>query len=240
MAMPFDLQIERISAPDSGGLRVGLRADSYEDYGWRVSPYAGLTVRAAPTPETAWSVDAGAKLAAGPLGLDAGYFHRDATNLIDFVRTPGDPVFHARNVLSAVTDGIEVSAAWERGRPPFISTLSVQAAWIFADLAALSASAGGAAEGRYVLDPLHVKADATIGLALPASLGLTARLTYFSRPSFADGVWLLSSRLAWQAFQGRVLELFLEGENLGNVRYEDVPGVPLPGRTALAGFNLTW
>jgi iron complex outermembrane receptor protein len=262
-----------VAAPGSGGFRLGLRADSYEDYGSRVSPYAGVTVRVAPPltlrasfgtsfrvptftelfyrdpqsagnpglePETAWSVDAGVKLAAGPLGLDAGYFHRDATNLIDFVRTPGDPVFHARNVLSAVTDGIEVSAAWERGRPAFLSTLSVQAAWIFSDLAALSASAGGAAEGRYVLDPLHVKTDAVVGLALPASLGLTARLTYFSRPSFADGVWLLSSRLSWQAFQGRILELFLEGENLGNVRYEDVPGVPLPGRTALAGFNLTW
>ena len=135
-------------APGSGGFRVGLRADSYEDYGSRFSPYAGVTVRVAPPltlrasfgtsfrvptftelyyrdpqsagnpglePETAWSIDAGVKLAAGPLGLDAGYFHRDATNLIDFVRTPGDPVFHARNVLSAVTDGIEISAAWERG-----------------------------------------------------------------------------------------------------------------------------
>ena len=95
-------------------------------------------------------------------------------------------------------------------------------------------------QGRYVLDPLHVKADALVGLALPVSLGLTARLSYLSRPSFADGVWLLSSRLSWQAFQGRILELFVEGENLGDVHYEDVPGVPLPGRTALAGFNLTW
>ena len=180
------------------------------------------------------------KATAGPLDLDAGWFHRDATNLIDFVRTAGDPVFHARNVLSAVTDGIEVSASWERARPVFLSTLSVQAAWNFTDLAALSAAAGGAAEGRYVLDPLHVKVDALVGLALPVSLGLTARLSYFSRPSFADGVWLLSSRLSWQAFQGRILELFVEGENLGDVRYEDVPGVPLPGRTALVGFNLTW
>jgi iron complex outermembrane receptor protein len=261
------------ATPDAGGFRAGLRADAYEEYGSRVSPYAGVTVRLArpltlrasfgtsfriPTftelyyndpqsagnpglaPETAWTIDAGVKLAAGPLVLDAGWFHRDATNLIDFVRTADDPVFRARNVLSAVTDGIEASASWERGRPAFLSALSVQAAWVFADLAALSAAAGGAAQGRYVLDPLHVKADAFVGLALPASLGVTARLTYFSRPSFADGVWLLSSRLSWQAFQGRILELFVEGENLGDVRYEDVPGVPLPGRTVLAGFNLTW
>jgi iron complex outermembrane receptor protein len=260
------------ASPDGGGFRAGLRADAYEDYASRLSPYAGVTVGVSPSvvlrasygtsfrvptftelyyrdpqsvgdpglrPETAWTVDAGVKAAAGPLDLDAAYFHRDATDLIDFVRT-GTDVFHARNVRTAVTDGIEVSAAWARRRPAFLSALAVQAAWIFADLAALSEASGGAVQGRYVLDPLHVKTDVLAGFALPVSLSVTARLSYLSRPSFADGVWLLSSRLSWQAFQGRILELFVEGDNLGDVRYEDVPGVPLPGRTALAGFNLTW
>jgi vitamin B12 transporter len=251
------------------GLRVdaidgyGSRASPYAGATWRIAP--PLTLRAsfgtsfrAPTfaelyasdpqtagsatlaPETAWTADAGLTWTAGPLDLDAGYFHRNAMNLIDFVRTADDAVFRARNIREAVTDGIELSAAWGRGRPAFLSALSIQAAWVFADLAALSAAAGGATQGRYAFDPLHLKMDAVVGLALPVSLGLNARATYVSRPSFARGVWLLSSRLAWQAFQGRILELFVEGENLGNTRYEDVPGVPLPGRTALAGFNLTW
>lgn len=261
------------AAPGAGGFRAGLRADAYEGYGSRVSPYAGVALRVAaslafhasfgtsfrvPTftelyyrdpqtagnatlaPETAWTIDAGATWTAGPIDLDAGYFHRNATNLVDFVRTADDTVFRARNIRTAVTDGIEASAAWGRGRPALLSSLSLQAAWTFADLAALSSAAGGATQGRYVLDPLHVKIDAAAGLALTASLGLTARVSYFSRPSFATGVWLLSSRLSWQAYQGRVLELFVEGENLGNTRYEDVPGVPLPGRTACAGLNLTW
>ncbi len=268
LARPWDT-----AAPSSGGFRAGLRADSYEGYGSRVSPYAGatwtiappLTLRASfgtsfrvPTftelyyrdpesagdpglaAETAWTLDAGVTWAAGPVDLEAEYFHRDATDLIDFVRTAGDPVFHARNVRKAVTDGVDVSASWARGRPAFLLAISLQAAWVFTDLAALARSAGGAVEGRYVLDPLHVKVDGMAVFSLPVSLSLTARVSYFSRPSFADGVWLLSSRLSWQAFQGRIFEIFLEGENLGNVRYEDVPGVPLPGRTALAGFSLTW
>jgi outer membrane receptor protein involved in Fe transport len=241
----------------------GSRVSPFAGVTWRIVPAIGLrasfgTSFRAPTfselyangaaasgnpalgPETAWTVDAGMTWAAGPLDLDAGFFHRKATNVIDFVAPASDSVLRARNVGEAVTDGIEASVAWGRGRPAFLSALSLQAAWNFTDLAALSAAAGGATRSAFLLDPLHVKADLAAGVALPLSLSLTARLSYVSRPSFTDGAWLLSSRLSWQAFQGRVLEFFAEALNLGDVRVEEVPGVPFPGRTALAGFNLTW
>ncbi len=241
----------------------GSRVSPYAGATWRIVPSLGLrasfgTSFRAPTfselyasgpqlagnpglePETAWTLDAGVTWAAGPLDLDAGYFHRSATNVIDFVASASDPVFHALNVGEAAADGIEASASWGRGRPAFLSALSVQAAWNFTDVAALSAAAGGATRSTFLLDPLHVKIDLAAGVSLPLSLSLTARLSYVSRPTFADGVWLLSSRLSWQAFEGRVFELFAEAQNLGDVPYEDVPGVPLPGRTALVGFNLTW
>ena len=40
--------------------------------------------------------------------------------------------------------------------------------------------------------------------------------------------------------EGNVLEIYVEGDNLGDVRYEEVPGVPLPGRTLAAGVRLAW
>jgi len=143
-------------------------------------------------------------------------------------------------VRDAVTDGIEASLDWSRQRPAFLTQFRVQAAYTFTDLASLSAAAGGATQGKYVLDPQHVKWDVAAGFALPLRLVVTSRLTYFSRPSLADGVWLVSARLSWQAFQGRILEFFVDGENLGDVRYEEVLGVPLPGQTLFGGFNLTW
>lgn len=191
-------------------------------------------------PEKAWHVEAGAALAAGPATLDAAYFHRRATDLIDFVRSSPDEPWRARNVRVAVTDGIEASADWTRGRPAFLTHLRVQAAYTFVDLASLSAAADGATEGKYVLDPLHAKWDLLAGVALPLALSVSSRLSYLSRPSFADGVWLLSARLSWQAFQGRILEFFVDGENLGDVRYEEIASVPLPRRTFAGGFNLTW
>ncbi len=139
-----------------------------------------------------------------------------------------------------MTDGVEASADWTRGRPTFLTQLRVQAAYTFVDLASLSAAADGATEGKYVLDPLHAKWDLLAGIALPLALSLTSRLSYLSRPSFTDGVWLLSARLSWQAFQGRILEFFVDGENLGSVRYEEVASVPLPRRTFAGGFALTW
>ena len=66
------------------------------------------------------------------------------------------------------------------------------------------------------------------------------RLSYFDRPSFDEGVLLLDTRLGYDVVDGDVIELYVEGENLGSVRYEEVPGVPLPGRTVAAGIRLTW
>ncbi len=261
------------AASSTAGLHVGVRADAYEGYGSRLSPYAGvawdaaapLTFRASfgssfrvPSftelyyvdpqnvgnpnlrPEKAWHVEAGAALAVGAATLDAAYFHRHATDLIDFVRSSADEPWRARNVREAVADGVEASADWTRGRPAFLTQLRVQAAYTFVDLASLSAATDGATEGKYVLDPLHAKWDILAGIALPLELSVTSRLSYLSRPSFTDGVWLLSARISWQAFQGRILEFFVDGENLGNVRYEEVASVPLPGRTFAGGFNLTW
>jgi len=191
-------------------------------------------------PEKAWNVEAGISIGAGAVTFDAATFHRHATDLIDFVRSSGSEPWRARNVREAVTDGIEASLDWSRERPAFLTQFRVQAAYTFADLASLSAAADGATQGKYVLDPLHTRWDVAAGVALPFQLGATSRLSYLSRPSFEDGVWLVSARLSWQALQGRILEFFLDGENLGNVRYEDVPGVPLPRRTLFGGFNLTW
>ena len=207
----------------TAGLHAGLRADFYESYGSRLSPYAGVAWNAAQSltfrasfgssfrvpsftelyyvdpqnvgnpnlrPEKAWHVEAGAALAVGAATFDAAYFHRHATDLIDFVRSSPVESWHARNVRDAVADGVEASADWTRGRPAFLTQLRVQAAYTFVDLASLSAAADGATEGKYVLDPLHAKWDLLAGIALPLALSLTSRLSYLSRPSFTDGVWL--------------------------------------------------
>lgn len=266
---PFDR-----SAPQTGAFRVGLRGDTYTDFGSRLSPragvwlapFAGLRLRASagtsfrvPTftelyysdpqnvgnpdlaPEKAVNVEGGASADLGPLTLDGVFFWRHGTDLIDFVRSSPAERYHAQNVRTVNTSGVEATLEWRRPKGSVLNRLAVQAAYVFANLAELSAAAGGATQGKYVLDPQHVKWDFIAGAALPSvRISGNTRVTYFARPSFADGVWLWEARLGYHVFEGQILELYAEGQNLGNVRYEEVPGVPLPGRTWLAGFNLTW
>ncbi len=75
---------------------------------------------------------------------------------------------------------------------------------------------------------------------LPFRVDALARLSYFDRPSFDEGVLLLDARLGTDLLEGDLLELYVEGDNLGDVHYEEVPGVPLPGRTLAAGVRLAW
>lgn len=192
--------------------------------------------------ETAVNVEAGGSVDVGPVTLDAVVFNRQGRDLIDYVRNAPTERFQARNVRRADTTGIEavVELRPDRVRLGPLQRLALQATYSFVDLAALSAAADGATEGRYVLDPLHTKWDLIAGGALPFGVRATTRLSYLSRPSFADGVWLWEARLGRPFLVGDVFEVYVEGENLGNVTYQERPGVPLPGRTLLGGLRFAW
>lgn len=192
-------------------------------------------------PEKATSVEAGLSFASGPVSVDATLFARRGTDLVDFVRSfPGEP-WRATNVRTVDTRGVEASVALEPagGSAAPLTRLALRAAFYSADLEELRAGAG-AVEGRYVLDPLRVRCDLLAEGRLPFGVRGLGRLSYFDRPSFDEGVLLLDARLARELLDGGALEVFLEGDNLGDVSYEEVPGVPLPGRTLAAGLRLAW
>ena len=259
------------ASPSSGGFRLGVRADSYEGYGTRVSPQvgawaalgAGLKARASagtafrvPTytelyytdpqtagnpglaPEKAVNVEAGLAWEEGILSLDAALFRRNGTDVIDFVRSSPSEPYRATNLRSVDTTGLEATASADLSR---LSRLPLARVALRAALyhAALDPLPPGT-EGRYVLDPLRFRWDLVAEAGLPFRLDALARLSYFDRPSFAGPVLLLDARLAWDALDGGLLALYAEGENLGDVEYEEVPGVPLPGRTLAAGLRFSW
>ena len=192
-------------------------------------------------PEKATSVEAGLTWDAGPVRLDTAVFYRHGTDLIDFVRSSPLEPYRATNLRTVDTRGVEATVSLDPARiaPTPLTRLALRAAFYSADLEELRAEAG-ATEGRYVLDPLRVKWDLLAEARLLFRVDALARLSYFDRPSFDAGVLLLDGRLGFDLLEGDILEVYLEGDNLGDVRYEELPGVPLPGRTIASGLRLTW
>ncbi len=192
-------------------------------------------------PEKAVNVEAGGSADLGPLAVDAAWFFRHGTDLIDFVRSSETEIWRAENIRRADTHGLEARLQWREDRPDWLTSLFLAASYTFADLKALEAEAG-ATEGKYVLDPLHTRWDFGGEALLPDPLLVAtfAQLSYQARPTYTSGVLLLDARLSRQIWQGNVLEVYVEGQNLLNQQYQEIPGVPLPGRTLLGGFHLTW
>lgn len=193
------------------------------------------------TPEKATNVEAGLTWGSSLVTIDAALFQRHGTDLIDFVRSSPSEAWRATNVRTVDTLGFEGTVSFEPARVARspLTRLALRAAFYSADLEELKSGAG-ATEGRYVLDPLRVRCDLLAEARLPFRVDALARLSYFDRPSFDDGVLLLDARLGYDLLEGNILEVYAEGSNLGDVRYEEVPGVPLPGITLAAGVRLTW
>ncbi len=191
-------------------------------------------------PEKAWNAEVGATWTRGRFSVDLAGFFRHGSNLIDYVRPASSSVFTARNIRTSDTSGVEATAELRTTRSALLSKLVLQTAYIFADLSQLSSEAGGAIQGRYLLDPVHTRWDLIGAGLLPYQVTWRSRLTYYARPSFENGAWLLDGRLGRQLLEGDIVELYVEGENLGDASVQERPGVPLPGRRVAAGIHLTW
>ncbi|MFH1414254.1 MAG: TonB-dependent receptor, partial [Candidatus Omnitrophota bacterium] len=62
-------------------------------------------------------------------------------------------------------------------------------------------------------------------------------LTYKKKPS-RDGWLLVSTRLAYDF--NKNFQIFLKGTNLFNVEYQEIEGIPQPGRNLEAGLRFSW
>ncbi len=233
------------SAWVAAGSEVKLRTSAASAF--RIPTFTDLYYRDPQTvgdsglqPERAWNLEAGVTWTRGRFSVDLAGFFRHGSDLIDYVRPASSQVFTARNIRTSDTRGVEATAELRTTRSALLSKLVVQATYVFTDLSKLSSEAGGAVEGRYLLDPVHTRWDLIGAGLLPYQVTWRSRLTYYARPSFESGAWLLDGRLGRQLLEGEIVELYVEGENLGDASVQDRPGVPLPGRRVAAGIHLTW
>ncbi len=178
-------------------------------------------------PETAWSYDVGAD---GYLGrnirAEVTFFHRRESNGIDYVRGSTSEIWRAANIQRLRFRGLE-AALWSRAGARH--SWQVRYSHLSGSRAAL-----GNLISRYVFNyPSHAGRAAWQTL-LPGQV--TARATV--------GVVQRNQRRAYAVADlclnrsaGR-FRPFVEISNLSGSRYEEILGVPMPGRAILGGVEI--
>jgi outer membrane receptor protein involved in Fe transport len=154
-------------------------------------------------------------------------FGRDEDDVIDWARSPGDTVWVVQNAATGEVRGLELRAGWRHGRGH-----ALELGYQYLDRE-LTLAAGAEARYALVVPRHHLTGRATV--VLPANLDLTVIGRWLERtggePAFAEAA-VFSARLRWRAGP---FSLHLDGQNLGDRRYAEVPGVILPGRMVLGG-----
>ncbi len=178
-------------------------------------------------PETAWSYEAGLDWNAG--GLVRGevtVFERSERDGIDYVRRAASDVWRATNFRRLRFTGVEVAVETLLARKHRMD-------FRYTALRGVQDAVGGAMS-RYTFNyPLHSGLAGWQG-TLPG--GIVARSRFGVVERFARDPYLV-----WDfylaASLGRI-HPFVQVTNLTDTAYQEIAGIPMPGRGVLAGFEV--
>lgn len=177
-------------------------------------------------PEHAWSDEATLHLPVGMTAVELSVFRRDARDLIDYLRGD-DGVYRAANHARVMSRGGEVSIALPAWRG--CSATRVWASWVDSEVDV------DAARSRYALSHPRAEMGASTRVQLPG--GVTADVGWRWRdPRTGSSYSLVDTRLSRRLGRGFGVEV--GGSNLLGTRYEELDGIPMPGRWVTAA--VTW
>ncbi|MDD2928034.1 MAG: TonB-dependent receptor [Candidatus Omnitrophica bacterium] len=154
-------------------------------------------------------------------------FLRREDDFIDWVRTDPSQPWQAQNIPGADVFGIEAKFEWEINR-----ITSVNSNYTYINKSANKAGylfKYGENYSRHLW-------NSELKLKLPfgsQSMGFT----YKQKPG-RSGWFLLNARANFRL--NKDMSLFLSGTNLLNVGYQEIEGIPQPGRWVGSGFKLEW
>jgi iron complex outermembrane receptor protein len=179
-------------------------------------------------PEKAWVYEAGldGRPAAGWQSRLT-FFRRDEFDVIDWTRTAPTAPWVAGNISRVEVTGVTALAGWAR------AGWNTQADYTYLSV---QSDRDAALESKYQFNyPMHrlqLLASYTSGCVQP-----WLRIAYAQRVQ-AAGFWLVDAAVRWR-LQEQVT-VFVKGTNCLNVGYENIPGVPQPGRWLLGGVDVTF
>ncbi|HVZ83413.1 MAG TPA: TonB-dependent receptor [Terracidiphilus sp.] len=220
----------------AASLRVvpALKLRASGGYGYRIPTYTDLYYSDPTTignpnlkPESAWSGDAGLEwVPAHRLTLTATGFYTRQHNTIDYLRASPADQWHAANLSGLRFAGVEAAMTWLPTRAQ-----SVRLSWTALN-GVQSALHGLESEYifNYPVDNLH----GAWTIHFPHALTVTNAVELVQRyQQTVYPVWNASFSRA----SGRVRP-YLRFANLSNTGYQEIAGIPMPGRSITGGLAL--
>ena len=181
--------------------------------------------------EDALTYEGGIKYFGTHLWGQVSYFRRDASQLIDWVRSSDDDPWQPQNFYSVNVQGLEVGINFDFDDDAWINTLSLNYTYLDADLEDTEG-----VQSRYALDNLNHQLVLGADHQVWKKLRHNVRARYLDRVALPD-YFILDSRVYYQTER---LNVYLEATNLTDTKYSETGYVTMPGRWARVGVSLTF
>ena len=215
-------------------IRPELKARGSAGYGFRLPTYTDLYYSDPTTvgnsklkPESAWSYEGGFDwYPRRSVAVSVTGFYSPQTNFIDYVRTSPTTQWHATNLNLFAFAGTEASMSWQVNH-----SQQVNLSWTWLDGAQ---SVLNGLQSEYVFNyPVHNAVFnwyANVGrwAMINTRVEVQQRFQQSAYP-----VWDVSVVHEYGRFQP-----FLQTTNLSNTGYDEIVGVPMPGRAFLGGVRI--
>lgn len=211
-----------------------LKARASVGYGFRLPTYTDFYYSDPTTvgnpllkPESAWNYEGGFDwFPRDTIGVSVTGFYSPQSNFIDYVRTSPTALWHATNLNGLAFAGTEASLIWHINQ-----SQQVNLSWTWLDGAQ---SVLNGLQSEYVFNyPVHNAvfnwyASAGHWVTVNTRVGVQQRFEQTAYP-----VWDCSVVHE----HGRI-QPFVQMTNLSNTGYDEIPGVPMPGRAFIGGVKI--
>jgi iron complex outermembrane receptor protein len=184
-------------------------------------------------PEKAWTYETGMRLNIKHLKAEVSLFFRDAKDVIDYSRSPGDTVWLARNIAEISTTGAETALSYHP--ESLFGTKMLSSLRLAYTHLEMDRDAEGL-ESKYALDHLRHQLHGSVVIDWSSRLQHTINARYGKRMAGDDFV-VVDSRLTYTFSKYQV---FLEATNLFDGEYIESGFAPMPGSWVIGGVKLNW
>lgn len=184
-------------------------------------------------PEKAWTYETGMRWHTQRVTADFSLFYRDAEDVIDYSRSPGETVWSARNIAAISTTGVETALSYYP--ESFFNTKLLSAVKIAYTYLDMDRDTQGL-ESKYALDHLRHQFHGSVIIDWSSRLNHTINARYGERIAGDEHV-VVDTRLTYTL---RNYQVFLEATNLFDEEYIESGFAPMPGRWVMGGMKASW